>query len=564
MVINRLRSWNWSLILWVIPITFFGVFYFFPLISIFTEGLFSGDQGFLQLIRDISDRPTVWRVVRFTLIQSIISTAITLIIGLPGAFIFARYQFPGRKLIRALMGIPFVLPTIVVAIAFQALLGPRGWANTLLVNIFNLERPPIEFIYTFTAIITAHVFYNTTIILRTLGDYWATVDPKITHAAQTLGANPFQVFRKITLPILTPVILSSTLLVLLFNFTSFGVILLLGGPRFATIEVEIYYQTVNLFNLPVAVILSIIQLLFTLVLTFVQNQLSRRYSSEVELRSRQHFRVPKSIFERWSTSLFLLGLSIFLLTPLVALFFRSITIYNVTSESSIFTLAYYKELFFGTGGNLYLITPLNTIGYSLLFASITVIIAIIVGIPTSILLSQRKNITVNKWVSPIFMLPLGTSAVTLGLGYIITFDQAPFNWRTSPYIVPFAHALIAIPFVIRILVPALSSIRQDIRDASSVLGANPFQQFLQIDLRLLSRSIIAAVIFAFMISLGEFGATSLIHRPEFPTIPIAIFRLISRPGALNYGQAMALANILMMTTMVGMVALEWIEPRSFK
>lgn len=563
MFTHQRKPSDWRSLFWIIPIIFFGLFYFYPLITIISEGVTSGDQGVLESIKTILDRPLIWRAIWFTILQSTLSTLITLLIGLPGAFIFARYQFPGRKLIRALMGIPFVLPTIVVAIAFQALLGPRGWINELLMTMFNLDAPPIEFVYTFTAIITAHVFYNTTIILRIVGDYWATINPKIMQAAQTLGARPYKVFTEITLPLLSPVILSSTLLVLLFNFTSFGVILLLGGPRFATLEVEIYYQTINIFNLPVAVILSVIQLLFTLALTTIQSRLSQKTSTQVDLNGNRQYRKPKSIFEKLVTTGFIIGLSVFLLTPLLALFLRSVTSYNMTGATGFFTLSYYRELFSGSG-SIYLVTPLRTIGFSVLFASLTVIIAILIGFPASIFLSQPSNQRLAQWLAPLFMLPLGTSAVTLGLGYIITFDQPPLNWRTSPWIIPVAHALIAIPFVIRILVPALNSIRQELRDASALLGANPFQQFLHIDIQLLSRSIIATLIFAFIISLGEFGATSLIHRPEFPTIPIAIFRLISRPGALNYGQAMALSTILMLTTTVGMLLMEWIEPRSFR
>jgi thiamine transport system permease protein len=154
------------------------------------------------------------------------------------------------------------------------------------------------------------------------------------------------------------------------------------------------------------------------------------------------------------------------------------------------------------------------------------------------------------------MLPLGTSAVTLGLGFIIALDQPPLDLRASPLLIPIAHTLVAFPFVVRSLTPALRSIRPKIRQAAAVMGASPMQVFRYIDLPLIGRALIVAATFAFTISLGEFGATALISRPEHPTIPVMIYRFISQPGAMNYGQALALSTILMVFTTVGMLAIE--------
>ncbi len=154
------------------------------------------------------------------------------------------------------------------------------------------------------------------------------------------------------------------------------------------------------------------------------------------------------------------------------------------------------------------------------------------------------------------MLPLGTSAVTLGLGFIVALDSPPLDLRASPMLIPIAHTLVAFPFVVRSLTPALRSIQPRLRQAASVLGARPGQVIRQIDFPLISRALLVAATFAFTISIGEFGATALVSRPEYPTIPIVIYRYLSRPGGLNYGQAMALSTILMFTTLFGMVAIE--------
>jgi len=154
------------------------------------------------------------------------------------------------------------------------------------------------------------------------------------------------------------------------------------------------------------------------------------------------------------------------------------------------------------------------------------------------------------------MLPLGTSAVTLGFGFLVAFDQPPLDLRASPVLIPLAHTLVAFPFVVRSLTPALRSIRPNIRQAAAVLGASPGRVFRLVDLPLIGRALLVAAVFAFTISIGEFGATALIYRPEFPTVPIAIFRYLSQPGGLNYGQALALSTILMVITGGGLLAIE--------
>jgi thiamine transport system permease protein len=185
--------------------------------------------------------------------------------------------------------------------------------------------------------------------------------------------------------------------------------------------------------------------------------------------------------------------------------------------------------------------------------------ALLIGIPAAWTLSHDYKSKFNKFIDPILMLPLGTSAVTLGLGFIISLDKPPLDLRASPILIPISHTLVAFPFVIRSLTPAFQSIQPGLRHAASVLGASPWQIVRHIDFPLVMRAIIVAASFAFTISVGEFGATAMIARPEFPTIPIVIYRYLSRPGGLYYGQAMALSTILMVTTFFGMLFIEKIR-----
>jgi thiamine transport system permease protein len=220
------------------------------------------------------------------------------------------------------------------------------------------------------------------------------------------------------------------------------------------------------------------------------------------------------------------------------------------------TLNFYRELNQNRQESFFYVKPSASIGISLGYATITVLLALIIGTPAAWALAHNRESRLNRILDPLLMLPLGTSAVTLGLGFIVALAHPPFDLRTSPILIPFAHTLVAFPFVVRSLTPALRSIQPGLRKAAAVLGASPRQVIQKIDIPIIGRALLVSATFAFTISIGEFGATSLISRPEYPTLPVVIYRLLSRPGGLNYGQALALSTILMGITMVGMLAIE--------
>ena len=316
----------WLLLLWSPPVLFLAIFYIYPLVSILGLSLGRSAESAAGTFRDVLLSNSTWSILGFTFYQAALSTILTLLIGLPAAYLMAHFRFRGKPLLQALSAVPFVMPTLVVAAAFNALLGPRGWVNLGLMNLFDLNSPPIHFTNTLTAILVAHVFYNTTIVMRTVGDFWAHLDPRLPQAAQVLGATRWQALRLVTLPLLMPVVATAALLVFLFDFTSFAVILILGGPGFATLETEIYYQAISLFDLPTAAVLAIMQLIFTLIMTIFYTRLASRFSRPLSLKPQQFTQRP---LDSWGSRLFagiMIGLLLLLMTaPLAALAARSVT-----------------------------------------------------------------------------------------------------------------------------------------------------------------------------------------------------------------------------------------------
>jgi len=545
-------------LLYAAPLAFLAVFFFYPLLTIM--GVSLAPEGKLDLspllnvFRDSYYLRTIW----FTTWQAALSTALTLALALPCAFVFARYEFRGKSALRALTTIPFVLPTVVVAAAFGALLGPRGRVNLALMGFFDLERPPLDLQHTLAIILIAHVFYNYTVVLRLVGGFWANLNPRLEEAAAVLGAGRWRLLREITLPLLMPALAAAALLVFLFCFTSFGVILLLGGPRFVTLEIEIYYQAVTYLDLPVAAALSLVQILCTTALIWLYTRLQARATVPLDLRPRAATqRRPATWRARLAVGANAGLMLVVLATPLLALVERSL------STSDGYGLTYYRELSVNRRDMLLFVPPVEAIRNSVGFALVVVVLALALGVIAAGLMTTppgrpqaRGGARLRALLDPIFMLPLGVSAVTLGFGYIVALDEPPLNLRTSLWLTPLAHTLVALPFVVRALLPVLRGMNPRWREAARTLGAPPWRVWLEIDLPIVGRAMLVGAVFAFTISMGEFGATSLVARPERPTMPVAIGRYLSHPGALNQGQALAMSTLLMLVCALGFVAIE--------
>lgn len=542
------------ILLWIPAALFIGLFFYSPMGAIlrtsFEAALESGWDSFP--IRRALD------VLGFTLFQAAISVILTLAVGLPGAYLFTRFDFPFKRLLKTLSIIPFILPTVVVAAGFEALLGSRGWVNLALVRS-GLAQQPIPFLHTLGAILLAHVFYNTSIVLRLVGNAWERMDPRLTAAARALGASPAQAFTRVTLPLLLPHILAAAALVFLFDFTSFGVILILGGPAFSTVEVEIYIQTLQALNLPAAALLSMLQIACTLVLIVVSSRLAERADPGSGRVGFRIARKPRTFAEKTAVGLLAAGVIVLFFLPLAApvarSFLRTDPASGVrTAIQTGWTLDYYRELFTNRRGSAFFATPLEMAGNSLITAAATAILALLLGIPAAARLARPSRF--DRFLEPFLLLPLGASAVSLGLGMLLIFSRAPLDWIRSPLMLPAAHSLVALPFVVRGLKPAFAGIPDRLREAAAVLGANPWRVRMAVDIPIVLRAILSAAAFAFAISLGEFGATAIIVRPDFPTMPVGIYRLLSQPGGLNYGQAMAMTTLLMLLCAGAVLAIE--------
>ncbi|MEU3375410.1 iron ABC transporter permease [Streptomyces sp. NPDC006660] len=525
-----------------VPLAFFALFFAWPVAAIVGRGLRAdGAWQFGRLTQVLGD-PDITHVLWFTTWQALASTALTLVIALPGAYVFARLDFPGKQLLRAVVTVPFVLPTVVVGTAFLALLGRGG----LLDQLWGLRLDT-----TVWAILLAHVFFNYAVVVRTVGGLWSQLDPRQEEAARVLGASRWTAWRTVTLPALGPAVAAAALMVFLFTFTSFGVVQILGGPTFSTLEVEIYRQTAELLDLPTAAVLTITQFAAVGAVLAVHAYAVRRRESTLKLVDPAHTaHRPRGAAQRTLLASVLAVVALLILLPVGVLIERSLD----TPDG--YGFAYYRALQDAGDNGSFLVAPIEAIGNSLQYALAATAIALVVGGLAAAALARRGSGRLMRGFDALLMLPLGISAVTVGFGFLITLDEPPLDLRTSWILVPLAQALVGTPFVVRIMLPVLRAVDQRLREAAAVLGASPLRVWREVDLPLVRRALLVAAGFAFAVSLGEFGATVFIARPDHPTLPVAVARLLGRAGDLNYGQAMALSTILMVVCAVALLVLE--------
>lgn len=542
---------------WLIiaPLLFVGIFYIYPLVIIFREGLAPNQNFNVDAFGTIFASAYYRSTIAFTFWQALLSTLLTILLALPGAYVFVRFRFPGKSILSALISVPFVMPTVVVATAFMSMIGSRGLVNTFLMDVFNLSDPPIQIERTLTIILLAHVFYNYAVAHRILISSWASQSKRFEEAASVLGAREWQLWWHIRLPLLRPAILSASALIFTYTFTSFGVIVILGGARFATIEVEIYQQVTGLLNLPVASVLSLLQMtcLFVVLSLHAVNQ--RRNPVDVQNTPSalpRPRRVTEIVLVYGTLTLILLLIT----APIVSLLLRSF----ITETG--FSISNYLLLLENRRGSVLFVAPVEAMRTSLRFALTATVLSVAIGAIVAQFLHRRQTRLVRV-LDPIVMLPLATSAVTLGFGYLLAFDAPPLNFRSSIWLVPIVQSLVAIPFVIRSILPALQTIQPHYEEAAKVLGASPWMVWRWVQLPLISRGLFVGAAFAFAISLGEFGASVFIARPDSPTLPIAIFRLLGQPGASNYGQALAMSAILMSICGIAFLVIERFRKSGF-
>lgn len=502
--------------LWAAPLAFIAVLFYWPLAEIISLGL---SNNWLEIYA--STLNAIW----FTLWQAVVSTVLCLLIGIPGAYILYRKSFAGQKFVRALITVPLVLPTIVVAISFSN---------------FN-DIPPIPLI------LLAHVFVNYSLVVRTLGGVWATMDNQTEEAAALAGAGRLRTVFAISLPQLKPAIVSAAALTFLFCSSSYGIILILGGGMVNSVETEIASAALQYLDLPKASALALLQTALT-ILAFSISEGIAKHPIGIE-QVDETTRKPKIDRRDWLATT---------ITGLVVVALIALPLGLVMTKAFTGPAGFGIENFLNLAGrgdrDLLNISVWQATLNTLRNVAVSATLSVGFGALVSYLLSRKQRTlkarVLNRSLDILFLLPVGISSVVLGFGYLITFGAGPLPIRSSWSVLPLVQSLMAMPLVVRLIYPALLSIGSEHREAAALAGANSRQTWWHIEAGIIRNVILTAIGFAVIASIGEFGAASLLAYGDQATLPTILYALISRPGEKNFGMAMAVCAILITLTFV--------------
>jgi thiamine transport system permease protein len=491
----------------------------------------------------------------FTAYQALLSTIASVALGLPGAYVLSRYEFSGRRTIRSLTILPFVLPSIMVAIGFVAFFGSRGPLNDLLAVV---GLGPVNLLYTLEAIVVAHAFYNAPLVARVTTAAWESVDARMVETARSLGATPWRAFRDVLVPQLLPAVLTGALLTFVFTFMSFPIVLALGGFRLATVEVWVYALVQDL-DYAEAATLAVVETAVSLALTYAY----LRYEARQAGSSRATNPPPRKrlVPEDWSPLAALERAGVVTYAVVVAVVFVG-PIATMVAESLTgpqgFTLQYYEFLVRRqVEGASFQTKPGVAVRNSLTFGVTALLVALPMGVTVAVLTTRGGRW--ERFADTAAMAPLAVSGVVVGLGMLrgLVFGVELFGHRvqvTGPVAIVAAHAVAAYPFVVRNVAPLLGGVDRSVVESARALGATRVRALFDVELPLVASGVAAGAAFAFAISIGEFDSTVILATGSASyTMPVAVERYI---GNRTLGPATAMGTVLLAVTSLSFVVVD--------
>ncbi|WP_254532186.1 ABC transporter permease [Natrinema gelatinilyticum] len=495
------------------------------------------------------DAPTVQTgLFGFTTYQAICSTAASVVLGLPAAYVLANYEFRGRKTLRSLTIVPFVLPGIMVAVGFYAMFGHSGTLNGLL-GLVGIEPYPFIEGNPLAIVIVAHAFYNAPLVARITVAAWESIDVRTVETARSLGASPRRAFRDVVVPQLLPAVLTGALLTFIFTFMTFPIVLALGGLQLATVEVWIY-DRVRRLAYGEAATLAVLETVLSLGLTYAYLRyesaragLARTTSPPTRTPLFPDLRTALSP-RRVAVGVYGLVALVVFVGPIASLIVGSVTDGNgLTLRHFAFLLERQFE------GASYQTLPAVAIRNSLVFGVATLLIAVPMGVVISTITVRAGR--GGKLVDTLAMAPLAVSGVVFGIGLLqgLVFGiPLPGGWRfqvTGAVAIVAAHAVAAYPFVTRNVSPLLASLDPAMVESARALGAPRYRALVDVELPLVASGIVAGAAFAFAISIGEFSSTVILAGGnETYTMPVAVERYLGRRS----GPAIAMGTVLLFVT----------------
>ncbi|PCD07848.1 iron ABC transporter permease [Peribacillus simplex] len=469
---------------------------------------------------------------------SLLSVLVSALIGIPLAFIFNRYDFPGRSFFSSAAILPIVLPSLVGVMAFMFLYGESGLIPNAIKDLFGLEKVPFK-IGGVSGILIVHAYTMYVYFYMTVSAAINNIDPSLEEAAYNLGANKIKVFWKITFPLLTPAIVAASLLVFMISMASFSAPFLLAGG-YRVLSLQIYFSKIN-GDMEIAatqsVILSIVSISFLLFMRWYQNRKDYRMASKGIGAHRSEVKNP---FMKWVMVVTgIIGVIILLLPHFTILLLSLVPDGTWTFQTypTVFNMENYRLLF--EDPNIF--KPLRN---SLLMAFIATLANLVFGVIASYVLVKRKFVG-KSFVDILVMIPWALPATVIGMNLIFAFNEpSVFSFGQilvgTFWILPLAYFIRHIPLVVRSTNAVLEQLDDSIEEAARNLGAKWFYTFRRVIFPIIMPGVLSGTLLAFIESVGEFPTSVLLY--TISNRPISI-EIMNQLRMFNMGQAAAYGMI---------------------
>ena len=481
-----------------------------------------------------ASRIDIAHLLRMTAIQAGLTTVLSIAVGMALAWALNRLRFPGRDLVVGLFASAIVTPGMVVAFGLLSIWGRNGWINQASEALFGFSIGNPAF--GLSGILFAHVVLDGAFAARIMLARLDAIPAARLKTGQSLGLSAWQRFAIIDWPSLRGTVPGLAAIIFLLAFTSFPIVLMLGGgPANQTLEVAIYAAVRQDFDLAGAVRLAATQIAVCSLVILAASALapfptSFGASAAPRWRDRGFARLLQALVLALCTIGFVLPLLSVLIDGLGA------GITRVVAQPA-FWWATASSLVIGTA------SALLTLGLALLLA-------------------LGRGATGNGLTRTLLGMPafayLAAPAVVLSLGFFLLVRQlgiAPS--QAAPYVVILANSLLALPFAMATLGPPLEAIARSRGKLIRSLGLSGWRQFVSVEYPLLGRDIGVMLALAFCFSLGDLGVIALFGTQDFQTLPLMMFRAL---GSYRGNDAAAIAAILLVGTIVAFVGL----PRLFE
>ncbi|WP_229804552.1 ABC transporter permease [Paludibacterium paludis] len=461
------------------------------------------------------DPSTQWRL-GWSAAQALATCLVVLLLGVPLSWFVARHAFAGRSLLLRLMMLPFVMPTLVAGVGILTLFGSGG--------ILGCELDESAWL-----LLYGNVFYNLPLVLRAGVEGFSRVPDSHVSAARVLGAGRVSVFFRIEWPQACPWFLSALCMVFLYCFSGFGIALLLGGYRYATVEVEIYRMVAYELNLGDAAVLAAVSMGFAAVVALLHGMLERRLARPLA----GHALALRPVTGWQAITLAVCCLSllmVFLFAPLAAIVWRA-------AASGAWHIWLEEET---------RVALLNT----LRFTALTLIGVTTIGLCHAFA-SRHPVMRAMAW------LPVVVSPVCVAFGLLVVYP----GWSASLALLLSGYVLLAYPFVARSVANSLDSLPDSWLAASRTLGRGTFSTLWFVVLPLVAPALRRGLAFAAATAVGEFAVTLFLSRPEWMTLTTLIYQRLGRAGQSNIDAASCLSGGLLIFALLAFVLIEWPDHR---